>query len=169
MSSSVQSALRFSEKGPFKTVLTVSSIPIPEVPASHCLVQVRASAINPSDVANVEGRFGDATTLPRTPGRDFAGTVVKGPPETIGKNVWGTGGSNGFDRDGSQAEYLVIPSDCVEEMPSNLSFAQAAASGVGFLTAGGMVDRAKPTKGEFVLVLGGCDRKAGETFHGFLG
>ncbi|MCJ1462236.1 hypothetical protein MMC07_000836 [Pseudocyphellaria aurata] len=153
MSSNVQSALRFSEKGPFNTVLKVASIPIPEPPSSHSLIQVRASAINLSDVGNVEGRF-EATTLPRTPGRDFAGTVVRGPPETIGKNVWGTGGTNSVDRDGSHAEYLVIPSDCVEEMPSNLSFAQAAACGVAFLTAAAMVDKAKPTKGDFVLVLG---------------
>lgn len=151
----MQSALRFSEKGPFKSVLKVSSIPIPELPSSHCLVQVRASAINPSDLGNVEGRF-EATTLPRTPGRDFAGTIVKGPPESIGKKVWGTGGTNGFDRDGSHAEYLVVPSDGVEEMPSNLSFAQAAACGVGFLTAGAMLDKAKPIKGDFVLVLGRC-------------
>lgn len=156
MSSSVQSALRFSEKGPFKSVLKVSSIPIPELPSSHCLVQIRASAINPSDLGNVEGRF-EATTLPRTPGRDFAGTIVKGPPESIGKKVWGTGGANGFDRDGSHAEYLVVPSNGVEEMPSNLSFAQAAACGVGFLTAGAMVDKIKPIiKSDFVLVLGRC-------------
>ncbi|MCJ1423067.1 hypothetical protein MMC29_000948 [Sticta canariensis] len=153
MSSSTQSALRFSEKGPFNSVLKVSSIPIPELPSSQCLVQVRASAINISDVGNVQGWF-PATTLPRTPGRDFAGTIVKGPSETIGKNVWGTGGTNGFDRDGTHAEYLVIPSDCVEEMPTNLSFAQAAACGVGFLTAGAMVEKAKPIKGDFVLVLG---------------
>lgn len=155
MSSSVQTALRFSEKGPFQSVLKVSSIPIPELPSSHSLIQVRASAINPSDVGNVEGRFA-VTTLPRTPGRDFAGTVVKGPPETIGKNVWGTGGTNSIDRDGTHAEYLVIPSDCVEEMPINLSFAQAAACGVGFLTAGAMVDMARPIKGDYVLVLGKC-------------
>lgn len=155
MSPNVQSALRFSEKGPFNTVLKVASVPVPEFPSSHSLIQVRASAINLSDVGNVEGRF-EATTLPRTPGRDFAGTVVKGPHETIGKNVWGTGGRNGVDRDGSHAEYLVIPSDCVEEMPTNLSFAQAAACGVAFLTAAAMVDKAKPTKGDFVLVLGRC-------------
>lgn len=158
MSSSMQSALRFSEKGPFKSVLKVSSIPIPELPSSHCLIQVRASAINPSDVGNVEGRF-EVTTLPRTPGRDFAGTVVNGPRETIGKHVWGTGGTNGVDRDGSHAEYLVVPSNCVEEMPTNLSFSQAAACGVGFLTAGAMVDKAKLIKGDFVLVLGRCGRE----------
>jgi NADPH:quinone reductase len=39
------------------------------------LVQLKAAAINPSDVWNVGGRFSQ-TTLPRTPGRDFSGLVV---------------------------------------------------------------------------------------------
>lgn len=153
MESKVQHAVRFSEKGPINTVLSVSSIPIPELPSSHCLVQIRASAINLSDVGNVEGRFRQ-TTLPRTPGRDFAGVIIQGPSEAVGKHVWGTGGTFSVDRDGSHAEYIVIPSDSVSEKPENLSFPQAAACGVGFLTAGAMVDKAKPKEGEYVLVLG---------------
>jgi NADPH:quinone reductase-like Zn-dependent oxidoreductase len=42
----------------------------------------------------------------------------------------------------------------VAEKPKNLSFAQAAASGVGFLTAWSMVERAGVGKGSYVLVLG---------------
>lgn len=157
MGSKLQNAVRFAEKGPLNKVLTVSSIPIPKPPSSHCLIQVRASAINPSDVGNVEGRFRQ-TTLPRTPGRDFAGTVVEGPSETIGKHVWGTGGTNSVDRDGSHAEYIVIPSDSISEMPGTLSFAQAAACGVGFLTAGAMVDKAQLKEGDHALVLGRYSR-----------
>lgn len=153
MSSKLQTVVRFHEKGPTSDVLGTSSIPIPEPPTDHSLIQIRASAINPSDVGNVEGRFPN-TTLPRVPGRDFAGVVVQGPAESIGKKVWGTGGTNGFDRDGSHAEYIIIPSDCVVEMPENLNFSQAAACGVGFLTAGTMIDQAKPNKGDYVLVLG---------------
>lgn len=50
MGSNLQNAVRFSEKGPIDKVLSVSSIPIPEVPPSHVLVQIHASAINLSDV-----------------------------------------------------------------------------------------------------------------------
>jgi NADPH:quinone reductase-like Zn-dependent oxidoreductase len=35
---------------------------------------VTAASINPSDVKNVAGAM-EGTTLPRTPGRDFAGVV----------------------------------------------------------------------------------------------
>lgn len=72
--------------------------------------------------------------------------------------MWGTGGTFSVDRDGSHAEYIVIPSDCVSEMPANLSFAQAAACGVGFLTAGAMVDKADLKEGDYVLVLGRYSR-----------
>ncbi len=49
------------------------------------------------------------TTLPRIPGRDFAGTVVKGPAELIGRQVWGTGGDIGFTKDSSHAQFILLP------------------------------------------------------------
>jgi NADPH2:quinone reductase len=47
-----------------------------------------AAAINPSDLKNVSGHFTN-TALPRTPGRDFAGIVVKGGDHE-GEEVWGS-------------------------------------------------------------------------------
>ncbi len=41
------------------------------------------------------------TTLPRVPGRDYAGTVVAGPAEWMGAEVWGTGGEIGYSINGS--------------------------------------------------------------------
>jgi NADPH:quinone reductase-like Zn-dependent oxidoreductase len=69
-------ALRFAEFGP-PSVLHIEEVPIPEPSDGEALVRVKAAAINPSDIGNVAGRF-KKTTLPRTPGRDFAGVVVKG-------------------------------------------------------------------------------------------
>lgn len=148
-----QHAIRFSSTGPPSQVLKLSTLPVPELPPFHSLIRVRASAINPSDVANVEGKFSQ-TTLPRTPGRDFAGTVVKGKAEFLGRNVWGTGGTHGFERNGTHAEYIVVPSGCLLEMPANLSFAQSAACGVAFLTAARMVEKTQVQRDEVVLVLG---------------
>jgi NADPH:quinone reductase len=59
------------------SVLRIEKVAIPEPWEGEALVQVRAAAINPSDIANVAGRF-RKTILPRTLGRDFAGVVVKG-------------------------------------------------------------------------------------------
>jgi NADPH:quinone reductase len=39
--------------------------------SGEVLVEIKASAINPSDVGNVAGAF--QAELPRVPGRDFAG------------------------------------------------------------------------------------------------
>lgn len=75
------------------------------------------------------------TTLPRTPGRDFAGLVVDGPSSILNTEVWGSGGELGFTRDGSHAEFLVIPASGVSPEPRNLSFEQAACVGVNFITA----------------------------------
>ena len=55
-------------------VLELGEVPDPRPGAGELLVRVRAAGVNPSDVKNVLGRFRD-TTLPRIPGRDFAGVV----------------------------------------------------------------------------------------------
>lgn len=68
--------------------------------------------------------------------------------------MWGTGGTHGFEKDGSHAEYIVVPSGCLLEMPANLSFAQSAACGVAFLTAARMVEKTQVQRDEVVLVLG---------------
>jgi hypothetical protein len=46
------------------------------------------------------------TTLPRVPGRNFAGVVEAGPSEWITAEVWGTGGDTGFTHDGTHSELI---------------------------------------------------------------
>src|SRR6266404_4862122 len=70
------------------------------------------------------------TTLPRIPGRDFAGVIVGGPPDFIGREVWGTGGDIGFTRDGSHAEYILLPRTAVALKPAPLSMDAAATAGL---------------------------------------
>jgi NADPH:quinone reductase-like Zn-dependent oxidoreductase len=128
------------------------SVPIPA--AGEVLVEVKAAAINPSDVKNVQGKMHE-TTVPRVPGRDFAGTIVKGPDELLGRSVFGSGGNLGFGRDGSHAEYLTIPVTAVLPLPSNLSFEQAAGFGVAYITAwAALVNAAQIQAGETALILG---------------
>ena len=146
-------ALRFDKTGSLDE-LNLVEIPGPAPAAGEVLVLVKAAAINPSDIKNVLGKMHE-TTLPRIPGRDFAGVVVEGPAELKGKPVFGSGGSLGFQRDGSHAEYLSVPASGVQPLPSNFNFAQAAEIGVAYLTAwAAMVDRAGIQPGETALVLG---------------
>jgi threonine dehydrogenase-like Zn-dependent dehydrogenase len=115
-------ALRFSKFGP-PYVLTIEEIPRPEPRAGEALVQVKAAAINPSDVKNVAGHF-PATTLPRTPGRDFSGIVVAGTTYQ-GQEVWSSGPGLGTTRDGAQSEYVTVPEEVLALKPRTLTLEQA--------------------------------------------
>jgi len=94
--------------------------------------------------------------LPRIPGRDFAGVVVEGPQELVGKEVWGTGGGElGFVRDGSHARYLVLSENAVAPKSDTLSLEEAGASGLAYVTAGsGIVELGGISAGETILVTG---------------
>ena len=126
----------------------------PSVDSAECLVQVVSAAVNPSDVKAVLG-FMPHAVWPRTPGRDYAGVVVEGPPEMLGKEVWGSGGELGIRRDGTHARYLTVPVGSVRAKPSNLTMEEAGAIGVPFVTAFEGLQRAGGVEqGDVVLVLG---------------
>jgi len=145
-------ALRFSKFGP-PSVLAIEEIPRPEPRAGEALVQVKAAAINPSDVKNIAGHF-PATTLPRTPGRDFSGVVVTGT-RYQGQEVWSSGPDLGITRDGTQGEYVTVPEEALALKPRTLSLEQAAAIGVPFLTAWvALVRAAELQAGETILIIG---------------
>jgi NADPH2:quinone reductase len=151
MSSNAIKSLRFAALGP-PSVLRIEELPMPEPGDREALVHVKAAAINPSDVGNVAGHF-KKTTLPRTPGRDFAGVVMSGPHE--GKEVWGSCPTLGGVHDGSHAEYVVVPVETLSLKPKSLSMAQAAAIGIPFITAwASVMSAAQIQAGETILIVG---------------
>jgi NADPH:quinone reductase-like Zn-dependent oxidoreductase len=132
----------------------LQELPDPVLQPDEVLVKIHATSINPSDVKNVSGNM-EHTTLPRTPGRDFAGVVVAGSAKLIGNEVWGTGGDIGFTRDGSHAEYIVLPKTAISSKPLSLSMEEAGSVGVTYVTAWlSLVDAAQVAPGETVLVIG---------------
>lgn len=146
-------ALQFAETGSLDNLLLNEQVPEPVAGDGDVLIRIEAAGLNPSDLKNVLGRF-PYTTVPRIPGRDFAGVVVAGPAPLEGKAVWGSGKGIGFTRDGSHAEYLVLPADAVAIKPDCLSFAQAASCGVPWITALEGVERAGVRAGSRVVVIG---------------
>ena len=98
-------AYRFATKGPVADVLKLVTVDKPMPLPNESLVRIVAAAINPADVKNVLGAF-PHTTLPRTPGRDFAGIVEGG--EHAGLEVWGTGGNYGWLKDGSESKFHIL-------------------------------------------------------------
>jgi len=141
-------ALRFHSFG-LPEVLAIEEMAQPVPGDGEVLVQIKAAGLNASDVGNVAGRF-HATTLPRVPGRDFAGVLVPG-----GEFVWGSVPGFGITRDGSHAEYVVAPKDAISIAPKNLTAEQAAAVGVPYTTAwGALIRSAQLRAGETVLITG---------------
>ena len=146
-------ALQFDKTGDLSSLRFVD-VPTPTPGADEVLVQIKAAGLNPSDVKNVLGRF-PYTTLPRIPGRDFAGVVVEGPPALIGQQVWGTGRELGFFADGSHAQFVKLPANGVALKPSRLSFSQAASLGVPYTTAWDALERSLVSAETRLLVIGG--------------
>jgi NADPH:quinone reductase-like Zn-dependent oxidoreductase len=122
--------------------------------SGHALIQVKAAAINPSDVKASLGLMPQAK-FPRTPGRDFAGIVIEGPSDWIGKEVYGSGGDIGITRDGSHASYITLPVSALQQRPMTMSIEEAGAVGVPFVTAyEGYRRSGFPQSGMTVAVMG---------------
>ncbi len=118
------------------------------------LIEVKAAAVNPSDVKAATGLMPYAV-FPRTSGRDYAGVVIDGPPGLIGREVFGSSGDLGIRRDGTHATHLVVEADAAVDKPAGISWDEAAGIGVPFVTAMEGLRRAGlPKPGETVLVMG---------------
>jgi len=122
--------------------------------AGAALIRVAACAVNPSDVKACLGLMPQAV-WPRTPGRDFAGTVVEGPSDWIGKEVYGSGGDVGITKNGSHACFLEVPVQALRLKPKNISMNEAGSVGVPFVTAfEGFRRSGMPQSGQHVLIFG---------------
>jgi NADPH:quinone reductase len=122
--------------------------------ADELLIEIRAAAVNPSDVKAATGLMPYAV-FPRTPGRDYAGVVIDGPAGSIGREVFGSSGDLGIRRDGTHASHLAVEADAVVDKPGGVSWDEAAGIGVPFVTAMEGFRRAgMPTRVDTVLVMG---------------
>jgi NADPH:quinone reductase-like Zn-dependent oxidoreductase len=149
-------AVRVLEKAASVDALKVDivEVPVPTAATGEVVVQIKSAGINPSDAKAMLGMMPHAV-WPRTPGRDYAGVVVDGPAALIGQEVWGSGGDLGIRRDGSHANYLVLPESAVRCKPDKLSLLEAGALGVPFVTAyEGFRRSGMPAAGEAVLIFG---------------
>ncbi len=134
--------------------LSVRTLPSPHIAEGEALVKVDAAAVNVSDVKNALGNFSQ-TRFPRVLGRDFAGVVEEGPPQWLGRRVFGSCGALGFTHDGTQAQYVTVPLGGLVAAPDGLSDSQLAAMGVPYTTAWkSLISEAGLAKGDTVLIIG---------------
>ncbi|VCU53556.1 Alcohol dehydrogenase [Thermus thermophilus] len=160
-------------------VLEVAELPVPEPGPKEVRVRLKAAALNHLDVWVRKGVASPKLPLPHVLGADGSGVV-----DAVGPGVEGfapgdevvinpglscgrcerclAGEDNlcpryqilGEHRHGTYAEYVVLPEANLAPKPKNLSFEEAAAIPLTFLTAWQMVvDKLQVRPGEEVLVM----------------
>ncbi len=111
---------------------------------------------------------GAPITFPRIQGADVCGTVVAGPDKLVGRRVlietWVRDWSDplnkdktgyfGSECDGGFAEYVKVDERNVHAIDSTLSDAELATFATSWITAENMLNRAKLTEGDTVLIPG---------------
>lgn len=162
-------AVVIREHGSFDK-LVLEDLPVPEPAADQVRVRVKAAALNHLDTWVRRGIEGFQFPLPIIPGCDGAGVVdavgeaahgVKIGQEVIlgpglGHPLDRDYGILGETRDGTCAEYIVVPRENVLPKPENISWEEAGSFSLTFLTAWAMlVRRAQIQPGEWVLVHAG--------------
>jgi len=161
-------------------VLEYKEVPDPRPARGEVLIEVKATSINHIDIFLRRGMPGIKAALPKIVGSDAAGIIRE-----VGADVSGlkTGqrvtinpgiscghcefcaagyGSQcvsyamvGENRDGAYAELVAVPAHIVLPIPGTLSFEEAAAAPLVFLTAWSMmVTKGNIRPGEDVLILG---------------
>jgi len=132
---------------------------VPRPGAGEILVLVRAAAVTPTEllwVTTWTTRAGEPRPFPIIPGHEFSGEVHGVGPGVndvaVGEAVFGM---NDFFGDGAQAEFCVARTVDVAPKPTSIDHVTAAVVPISALTAWqGLVERAKLTRGERVLVHG---------------
>jgi NADPH:quinone reductase-like Zn-dependent oxidoreductase len=125
------------------------------------LVRIVASGVNPLDTKIRAGKAAHAQIqLPAILGLDAAGVVEAVGPEVstfaIGDEVFGLVGGVG-EQQGTLAEFIAVDAQLLAPKPASLSFREAAALPLVFITAWeALVDQAKIHAGQTVLIQGGA-------------
>ncbi|WP_077328353.1 NAD(P)H-quinone oxidoreductase [Virgibacillus siamensis] len=110
--------------------LMIQEYPKPELNKDELLINVKAAAINRTDIINRKSESGYLDN-------PILGVEVAGIVEQVGENTKIKPGTRvmGLVNGGGYAEYAVMPANRAMEIPDNLSFERAAAIPEVFLTA----------------------------------
>lgn len=170
-------AVRFHQHGG-PEVLRIEEAPEPELGSGEVLVRVRACALNHLDLWERRGLPGIEFPMPHISGSDVAGEIVAAAASDVtpGRRVMLQPGVScgrcaaclsGRDNEclryevlgyrthsGGYAEYVKVPVPNLVPIPDDISFVDAAAFPLTFLTAWHMlITRAQLKRGDDVLVL----------------
>jgi NADPH:quinone reductase-like Zn-dependent oxidoreductase len=144
----------------FGESLVLKEIDKPQPKDHEVLIKIKASGLNPLDAKIKKGEAAHAeAVLPIVLSVDMAGII-----EEIGKSVHNfkvgdevfglVGGVS--DLQGTLAEYIAVDADLLALKPKNISFSEAAATPLIFITAWeALVDQMQVKQDQTVLIHGG--------------
>lgn len=139
-------------------VLQADDIATPQPGSGEVLIEMRAAGVNPADTYMLGGSYAIRPDLPYTPGGDFAGVIA-----ALGEDVtgWSAGdrvfvsAALGVSLTGGYADYVLRPAENLRPLPDGVSFEQAAALGVPYVTAHlGLFEKGRAARGETVFIHG---------------
>lgn len=141
-------------------VFQETDLPLPTISPHQVLIRVAATSINPVDIKIRQGAVAEiAPDFRGVLHGDVAGVIeAVGDKVTqfqVGDEVYGcAGGVKGMG--GALAEYMVSDAELIARKPRSLTMIEAAALPLVSITAWeGLIDRAKVSSGQKVLVYGG--------------
>ncbi|AXH96968.1 NADPH:quinone reductase [Ornithinimicrobium avium] len=146
------------ELGPAE-LIRVGPLPVPVVGPTEVLVRVEVVAVDPVDTLVRWGAFPTPVPLPFVVGRDLVGTVAAVGAGVarfgVGDRVWSNSLGHG-GRQGSFAEYAVVPPERLYHLPRGVDPVQMVALAHPAATAWlGLHRHARAQAGETILVGGG--------------
>lgn len=132
-------------------VLELTDGPDPRPGPSEVLVRVKRAGLNFSDLAGRVGLYPDAPPFPMVMGYELAGLV-----EATGAEVLGFQRGDrvlALTRFGAQATHVVVPENQLYKVPEQLSFDEAAALPVNYLTAYHLLFHVAPLKSGMTVLI----------------
>jgi len=137
-------------------VLRIENIDVRAPEKGEVQIQVKALGLNRAEAMFRSGHYLEAPKFPSRLGYEAAGIV-----KSVGQDVKNFSPGDivsvipptGFDKYGVYGEVAVVPAQNVVKHPSSLSFIEASAIWMQYLTAyGALIDVAKLTKGDYVVI-----------------
>ena len=140
----------FIEKHGGHEVLRVKETQDPIASQGEVIIKVKAAGLNFSDIMARQGLYPDAPKPPCILGYEVAGEIIESNDKSapVGTRVMA------MTRFGGQAEKVCIKADQAIEIPTDMSFEQAASVPVNYLTAYHMLFNVAQVKQGKVILRG---------------
>ena len=146
-------ALVVEEYGPYDSHRLRDDWLDPVAGPDEVLIETRAMSVNFPDVLMVEGGYQHKPPVPVVPGFDASGVVIATGADVRGFEIGDRVLT--YTPDGAFAEKVAVTARDAWQMPDTMSFEDAAAFGLTYLTAHiSLVENAAAQPGEWVLVTG---------------